>query len=105
VIHRPFTDEVSTLLYLTRLSLPVAGSCAKVSTAIGDGRRPYMSLPAWSIDWYSNCTTANTVLPLTPGTFGASSFSSDMPSGQFEKNARALAGTELSMMGAPVLSK
>ncbi|MNT30855.1 hypothetical protein D3C72_1666690 [compost metagenome] len=58
VIHRPCTDAVSTLLYFARLSLPVFGSCDRVSTAIGDGNRPYMSLPAWSIDWYSNCTTA-----------------------------------------------
>ncbi|MNJ75656.1 hypothetical protein D3C77_727850 [compost metagenome] len=58
VIHSPCTDEVSTLLYLTRLSLPVLGSCDSVNTAMGDGSKPYMSLPAWSTDWYSNCTTA-----------------------------------------------
>src|SRR5437868_6751429 len=39
VIHSPLTADVSTLWYLTRVSLPVAGSWSSVSTPIGDGRR------------------------------------------------------------------
>src|SRR5690349_19928843 len=73
VIHRPFALEVSTLWYLTSDSLPVAGSWSSVRTAIGDGRRPYMSLTlAWSHVVYSNCTTPKTVLPFTPATLAPS---------------------------------
>ncbi len=105
VIHRPWAGAVSTGLYLTSASLPVAGSCARVSTAMGDGSRPYMDSPFWLCEAYSNCTTANTVLPLTPGTRADGRASRDMPSGQSEKNWRALPGTELSMMGRPWISR
>ena len=40
VIHRPLTDEVSTLWYFTIDSLPVVWSWSSVSTAIGDGKVP-----------------------------------------------------------------
>src|SRR5262245_47185960 len=69
VIHRPLALDVSTLWYFTSVSLPVVGFWSSVSTAIGDGRQPYMLARAWSRVVYSNCTTANTVLPVTPATF------------------------------------
>ena len=56
-------------------------------------------LPSRAQVVYSNCTTANTVLPLTPGTLAPSIFSSDVPSGLSEKNWRSLPGTVRSMMG------
>ncbi|MNT63218.1 hypothetical protein D3C72_2010140 [compost metagenome] len=40
VIHRPLALEVSTLWYLTSVSLPVVGFWSSVRTAIGDGRQP-----------------------------------------------------------------
>ena len=77
VIHRPLTPLVSTLWYLTRLSLPVSGFWSSVSTAIGDGSLPYMPvLPSWAKVVYSNCTTANTVLPLTPAILAPGTVSS-----------------------------
>ena len=86
VIHRPCTLEVSTLWYFTRLSLPVAWSWSSVSTAIGEGSLPYMSvLPSCAQVVYSNCTTANTALPLMPVTVGLATVSSEVPSGESEK--------------------
>jgi hypothetical protein len=57
---------VSTLWYFTSDSAPVVLSWSSVSTAIGDGSMPYMESPLTLRVVYSNCTTANTVLPLTP---------------------------------------
>ena len=100
VIHRPLAGEVSTLWYFTSASLPVAGSWSSVSTAIGDGRRPYMPVvPSCAQVVYSNCTTANTVLPLTPVTLAFGTVSSEVPSGESEKNWRSLPGTVVSMIG------
>jgi len=45
-----------------------------------------MSPLAWSRVVYSNCTTANTVLPFTPCTRAPRTVSSELPSGQSEKN-------------------
>ena len=105
VIHRPFTLEVSTLWYLTRARRPVSGSWSSVSTAMGDGSLPYMSvLPSCAQVVYSNWTTANTVLPFTPGTLAPSIFSSEVPSGLSEKNWRGLADTVRSMMGWLLMS-
>src|SRR5712664_2523990 len=98
VIHRPLTPLVSTLEYFTRSSLPVVLFWSSVSTAIGDGSMPYIDAPAMLRVVYSNCTTANTVLPLTPATFALSRRSSDMPSGQSEKNWR-LPGSDASSIG------
>lgn len=84
VIHSPCAFDVSTLWYFTTFSAPVAGSWSSESTAIGDGNWPYCDALAWSRVVYSNCTTANTVLPFTPGTFAFFSVSSELPSGQSE---------------------
>src|SRR5436190_14015501 len=88
VIHRPMAGAVSTLWYFTSDSLPVAGSWSSVSTAMGEGSLPYMSvLPSCAQVVYSNCTTANTVLPLTPVTVAVvPSLSSEVPSGESLKN-------------------
>ncbi|MNQ88492.1 hypothetical protein D3C85_1037550 [compost metagenome] len=40
VIHRPWALDMSTLWYLTRLSLPVVWSWSSVSTAMGEGSVP-----------------------------------------------------------------
>src|SRR6218665_1664462 len=83
VIHRPCALEVSTLWYLTRLSLPVAGSWFSVSTAMGEGSLPYMGvLPSCDLVVYSNCTTANTWLPVTPSTLALGTVNSEVPSGE-----------------------
>ncbi|MCY1225896.1 hypothetical protein D9M68_417360 [compost metagenome] len=58
----------------------------------------------WLREVYSNCTTANTVLPLTPGTAGLASVSSELPSGASEKNWRSLPATELSRIGWLLMS-
>src|SRR3569832_275050 len=86
VIHSPLTPLVSTFAYFTRLSLPVSLSWSSVSTAIGDGSLPYMDATARLRVAYSNCTTAITALPLTPGTAECSSVNNELPSGQSEKN-------------------
>ena len=105
VIHRPCTLDVSTLWYLTSDSLPVLWSWSSVSTAIGDGSLPYMSvLPSCAQVVYSNCTTANTGLPLTPSTLALATVSSEVPSGESLKNCRGLAATVLSMMGWLLMS-
>ena len=75
---------MSTREYFISVSLPVLLSWSSVSTAIGDGSKPYIEAPAALVDVYSNCTTANTVLPFTPATVGLSSFSRLMPSGLSE---------------------
>ena len=100
------TDEVSTLWYFTRDSLPVVGSWSSVSTAMGDGSLPYMSvLPSWAQVVYSNCTTANTALPLTPSTLALATVSRDVPSGLSEKNWRSLPATVVSMIALLLMSK
>ncbi|MNT57281.1 hypothetical protein D3C72_1946410 [compost metagenome] len=58
----------------------------------------------WLREVYSNCTTANTVLPLTPGTVGLARVSSELPSGASEKNWRSLPATEVSMIGLLLMS-
>ncbi|MNL16405.1 hypothetical protein D3C87_1374450 [compost metagenome] len=63
-----------------------------------------METPAWSAVLYSNWTTANTVLPVTPATLAPSIFSSDVPSGESEKNWRSLPATERSMIGWLLMS-
>jgi len=75
---------VSTREYFTSVSWPVLLSWSSVSTAICDGSSPYIEAPAALVEVYSNCTTANTVLPFTPATVGLSSFSRLMPSGLSE---------------------
>jgi len=55
--------------------------------------------PSWARVVYSNCTTANTGLPFTPGTFAFGTDSSEVPSGESEKNWRSLPGTVVSMIG------
>ena len=100
VIHRPCTPEVSTLWYFTSESLPVLVSWSSVSTAIGEGSLPYMPVtPSCAQVAYSNCTTANTVLPLTPATLAPGTASSEVPSGESEKNWRSLPATLASTMG------
>ena len=100
VIHRPLTDDVSTLWYLTSESLPVFSSWSSVSTATGEGSLPYMSvLPSCAQVVYSNCTTANTGLPLTPSTLAPGTVSSEVPSGESEKNWRSWPGTVASIRG------
>src|SRR3569833_2459510 len=86
VIHSPLTPLVSTFAYFTRLSLPVSLSWSSVSTAIGDGSLLFLVVPASLRVAYSNCTTANTALPLTPGSAECSSVNNELPSGQSEKN-------------------
>ncbi len=105
VIHRPCTLEVSTLWYFTSVSLPVAGSWSSESTAMGEGSLPYMSvLPSCAQVVYSNCTTANTGLPFTPSTLALGTVSSEVPSGESEKNWRSLPATVVSMMGWLLMS-
>ena len=105
VIHKPCALDRSTLWYLTSDSRPVFGSWSSVSTAIGDGSLPYMSvLPSCASVVYSNCTTANTVLPLTPATFAPGTLSSEVPSGESEKYWRGLPGRVVSMMGWLLMS-
>ncbi len=59
----------------------------------GEGSLPYMSvLPSCAQVVYSNCTTANTGLPFTPSTLALGTVSSEVPSGESEKNWRSLAG-------------
>lgn len=100
VIQRPCTPEVSTLWYLTSDSLPVAGSWSSDSTAMGEGNLPHMPVtPSRAQVVYSNCTTANTGLPLTPSTVAPATVSKEVPSGESEKNWRSLAATLASMMG------
>ncbi|MPN00612.1 hypothetical protein SDC9_147808 [bioreactor metagenome] len=105
VIHRPCTLEVSTLWYFTRLSLPVLWSWSSVSTAMGEGSLPYMSvLPSCAQVVYSNCTTANTGLPFTPSTLASGTVSSEVPSGASEKYWRSLPATVASTMGLLLMS-
>ena len=98
VIHRPLAGAVSTLKYFTRVSAPVSGFWSSVSTAMGEDSRPYMLSPFKLREVYSNCTTANTVWPLTPGTLAPGTVSSEEPSGASEKNWRGVA-PEVSMIG------
>src|SRR5215831_5453661 len=75
VIHSPFTPLVSTLLYFTRRREPLRRSWSSVTTAIGEGSCAYIFVPLRSRVVYSNCTTANTVLPSTPGTLASTGWS------------------------------
>jgi len=104
VIHSPCALDMSTLWYFLSVRAPVAGSWSRVSTAIGDGRRPYMLVtPSWASDAYSNCTTQKTGWA-TPSTFAPSRWISEVPSGQSEKNCRGDAATEVSMMALLAMS-
>ena len=73
--------------YLTSLSLPVVGFWSSVRIAMGEGSRPYIRvLPSWAQVVYSNCTTANSWLPVTPATLALGTVSSEVPSGESLKN-------------------
>jgi hypothetical protein len=85
----------------------LAGGLVLVQGQHGDRRRQLAVHAGFAVLGevvYSNCTTANTVLPLTPATVGLATVSSEVPSGESEKNWRGLPATLVSMIGLLLMS-